>query len=165
MYRFHDPSIDSDHDLILTKFESLFEIVSAAEYDTQERHDVVDLFLHYTSSHLKREEVAMRSAGYPQCDEHVLAHAYLQHEFHSLLKTMPEGSPNLASDLHMFRQLFLSHIVTHDEAYGEWLNQQPSSPLAHPAQLRPARKDVDVQLVDHRGTRMTRPPMGRDRIP
>lgn len=128
MHRFQESGVDSDHDLIISKFDDMREIVGTKGYDSRGRRTFIDMFLHYTSSHFKREEKAMRAAGYPRFGEHVLAHAYLQHEFRSLLKTMPEASPNLLSDLATFRQMFLFHILTHDEAYGEWLGHRNARP-------------------------------------
>lgn len=124
MFRFQNPSIDLDHDLIISKFESMLSSVATKGYDRQGRKAFIELFLHYTSSHFKREEAVMRKTGYPGYQEHVLAHAYLQNEFNRLLKTMPEDSPNLISDIAVFRQLFLTHILTHDEAFGEWLKSR-----------------------------------------
>lgn len=124
MYRFQNSAIDSDHDLIISKFESMLEIVATEGYDRQGRRECIDLFRHYTSSHFKREEAAMRAARYPGFQDHVLAHAYLQNTFNRLVGTMPETSPNLRSDLSLFRQMFLFHILTHDETYGEWLRQR-----------------------------------------
>lgn len=149
MHRFQESSIDSDHDLIITKFECMREIVCTKGYDCRGRRAFIDVFLHYTSSHFKREEKAMRAAEYPRYGEHVLAHAYLQREFRSLLKTMPEDSPNLLSDLATFRQMFLFHILTHDEAYGEWLSRRNAQPpdLRSAGKVGPHRRPGDHPLA------------------
>ena len=133
MHRFQVPSIDSDHDLIITKFESMIELATTKDYGKQSRQDFIEVFLEYTSSHFKREEEAMREVDYPSFAEHVLAHAFLQHEFRNLLKTLPEDAPNVASDLALFRQMFLFHILTHDEAFGEWLTHHGTGEPETPA--------------------------------
>lgn len=124
MYPFQDPSIDSDHDFIISKFEEMRGLVASNGYDQLGRKTFIDMFIYYTSSHFGREDEIMRKSGYPACAEHLMAHAYLQREFSNLRRIMLEGSPNLASDLAAFRQMFILHILTHDEAYGEWLYQQ-----------------------------------------
>lgn len=127
MFRFQDARIDAEHDFLISQFELMNEIVSTKRYDRQGRRECIDLFLDYTSSHFKREEMLMQEEGYPNIAQHVLAHAYLQHEFNGLIKTMPEENPNLAADISLFRDLFLFHILTHDEAFGEWLDQRKKS--------------------------------------
>jgi hemerythrin len=63
----------------------------------------------------------MRAAGYPYQAQHATAHANMQDEFGRVLNAMPVGSPNLQADLALLRQMFLHHILTYDEAFGEWL--------------------------------------------
>jgi hemerythrin-like metal-binding protein len=124
MYPFQDPGIDSDHDFIISRFEGMRGLAASKGYDQLGRKTFIDMFIYYTSSHFGREDEIMRRSGYPGYAEHLMAHAYLQREFSSLRRTMPEGNPNLSSDLAAFRQMFILHILTHDEAYGEWLHQQ-----------------------------------------
>jgi hemerythrin-like metal-binding protein len=136
MHKFQDPGIDAEHDLIISCFEAMLEIVSTHDYDSQQRKACVDMFRHYTTSHFRHEEKAMAAVNYPHMQDHVLAHAYLQKEVRSLVGLMREDRPNHAADLAAFRKMFLFHILTHDEAYGEWLAQQPqaASPVEEQAQ-------------------------------
>ena len=62
----------------------------------------------------------MREAGYPHLEKHLVAHAYMQDAFERLRKALSKGGPNLQTDLGILRHLFLQHILTFDEAFGEW---------------------------------------------
>jgi len=135
MYQFHDPRIDSDHDLIIKRFESLILIVSRQAYEPEARREIIRMLLRYTSSHFRLEESSMRRHRYPGLRDHVLAHAYMQNEFGRIRQGMVEGRPNLLSDIHLFRSMFLSHILTYDESYAEWLSwrkAQESHPRGRP---------------------------------
>ena len=63
----------------------------------------------------------MRRNGYEDAEGHRLAHRVLQKEFRRLLLPRLQGHLRLDEDLRLVRALFLRHIVTWDEAYGEWL--------------------------------------------
>ena len=121
MHRFNDPITDGEHDLIISKFSELCEIVSLEDYDRPAREELLGHFLHYTSTHFQREEEVMREAGYPHLEKHLVAHAYMQDAFERLRKALSKGGPNLQTDLGILRHLFLQHILTFDEAFGEWL--------------------------------------------
>jgi hemerythrin len=121
MYKFNDAGIDAEHDFIISRFSDLCKIVSIGEYDLGARRELLGIFLHYTSDHFHREEALMQEAGYPRLEQHAIAHAYMQDEFGRRLGAMSGGSPNLQTDLCLLRQMFLHHILTFDEALGEWL--------------------------------------------
>ena len=121
MHKFNDQVTDAEHDFIISKFNDLCEIVALEDYDQPAREELQGLFLHYTSEHFSREEAVMRAAGYPYQAQHATAHANMQDEFGRVLNAMPVGSPNLQADLALLRQMFLHHILTYDEAFGEWL--------------------------------------------
>lgn len=121
MYRFNDPITDAEHDLIIQKFSHLCEIVALDNYDPQARRDLLELFLHYTSEHFRREETLMRKVSYPGLEAHTDGHAYMQEAFQRLREAMSPDTPNLRADLGVMRQMFLQHILTLDDAFGAWL--------------------------------------------
>ncbi len=128
MYKFNDPTTDAEHDFIISKFCELCEIVFLGDYDPRSREELQGLFLHYTSEHFQREEELMRGAGYPQLEQHRVAHAYMQDAFSRVLRATSQGNPNLRADLDLLRRMFLHHILTFDEAYGEWLAGDSAPP-------------------------------------
>ncbi len=121
MHRFNDPITDGEHDFIISKFSELCEIVALEDYDQRARTELLGHFLHYTSEHFRQEEAVMGGAGYPHLQQHQVAHAYMQDAFGRVLQALPQGSPNLRTDLDLLRRMFLQHILTFDEAFGEWL--------------------------------------------
>ena len=118
------------------KLKGMFEGITLGQTRTplkfmdENKQELVGLFLHYTSEHFRREEEVMKGAGYPHLDRHITSHAYMQEEFGRLLEIMSPESPNLRSDLCLLRQMFLHHILTFDEAFGEWLVGQNSADSA-----------------------------------
>lgn len=121
MHRFNDPTTDAEHDFIINAFSKLCEIVPVEGYDQAAQEELQSLFHRYTSEHFSREEALMQAAGYPQLELHIASHACMQEEFLRALQAMRAGHPNLRADLHLLRQVFLEHILTHDEVFGEWL--------------------------------------------
>jgi|GEM_PF-3427446 len=172
MYKFDDPITDAEHDFIIRKFSDLCEIVCLDDYDQHAREELLVLFLHYTSEHFQREEEVMKRAEYPYLEAHVLSHAYMQREFEHLREAMPTRCPNLRTDLGLLRQMFLQHILTFDETYGEWLAKQrkdmsedPSSRSRNPDHSsHETRSGLRTQVIE-RAIRLMVQGTARDFLP
>lgn len=126
MQPFRDPQVDAEHDWIITFFEELKERGPSAS-DPVLDAELARCLLSYLDRHCRREEVLMRRNGYAEAEGHRLAHVILQKEFRRLLLPRLQGHLSLDGDLKLVRELFLRHIVTWDEAYGEWLVGAPTS--------------------------------------
>lgn len=120
MHPFRDPQVDAEHDWIITFFENLKERGPEGG-DTTLDAELARCLLSYLDRHCHREEELMRRNGYEDAEGHRLAHRVLQKEFRRLLLPRLQGHLRLDEDLRLVRALFLRHIVTWDEAYGEWL--------------------------------------------
>ena len=146
MHPYRDAKIDADHDSIISLFESLCEIGPCQGYGCEQREHLIRTILHYTSSHFRREERLMRAAGYPDLGEHLLAHAHMQREFQKQLSSMPKTQPNLRADILLLRHMFLLHILTHDDAYGQWLDRRRCLQTMGKMQIRP--RGMPLLLVE-----------------
>ena len=124
MHTFRDLQVDAEHDWIISFFEQLRERGPAGG-DAVLDAELAHCLLAYLDRHCRREEELMRLNGYPDMVSHTLAHRVLQGEFRRLLLPRLEDHLSLDGDLLLVRQLFLRHIVTWDDAYGDWLARQP----------------------------------------
>ena len=124
MHTFRDLQVDAEHDWIISFFEQLRERGPVGG-DAHLDGELARCLLADLDRHCRREEELMRSHGYEDAVGHILAHRVLQGEFRRLLLPRLEGHLGLDGDLLLVRQLFLRHIVTWDDAYGDWLARQP----------------------------------------
>ena len=125
MQPFRDPQVDAEHDWIITFFEELRE-KGPTGGDPLLDAELARCLLSYLDRHCSREEELMRRNGYEQAEDHRLAHVILRKEFRRLLLPRLQGHLGLEEDIRLVRGLFLRHIVTWDEAYGEWLLERAS---------------------------------------
>jgi hemerythrin-like metal-binding protein len=123
MHSFNDKQIDADHDLIIMKFDEICSLVCYANYSNTNRLELMDQLQGYLTNHFEREEQLMSVSAYDHLAQHRMAHRNMQTKFNRLREQTPEGEHNLESDLRHMRKMFLSHIVTFDEAFGEWLSR------------------------------------------
>lgn len=124
MQPFRDPQVDAEHDWIITLFEGLRERCGQWPGDVRLDAELARCLMDYLSGHCLREERLMREHGYEEAEHHAEAHRVLQREFSSLLLPRLEGHMSLAEDLRLVRELFLRHIVSWDDAFGEWLTRR-----------------------------------------
>lgn len=126
MHSFNDQQIDADHDLIIMKFDELCSLACYTNYDSTRRLELMEQLKEYLSTHFEREEKLMSTTTYEHLPQHQMAHRNMKSEFIRMMKPKTtEGELSLDSDLYQMRKMFLSHIVTFDEAFGEWLSQRP----------------------------------------
>ncbi len=128
MQPFKDPQVDAEHDWMITFFDGLRDRSGRIPGDAVVDAQLTRCLLDYLSSHCAREEQLMRAQGYPDADRHMDAHRALQSEFSRLLLPRLQGHLGLDEDLRLVRELFLRHIVSWDETYGEWLARGAARP-------------------------------------
>jgi hemerythrin-like metal-binding protein len=126
MQPFRDPQVDAEHDWIISFFETLREREPRGG-DPALDAELARGLLSYLDRHCSREEALMRRNGYAEAEDHRLAHVILRKEFRRLLLPRLQGHLALDEDIRLVRGLFLRHIVTWDEAYGDWLGQRAAS--------------------------------------
>lgn len=126
MQPFRDPQVDAEHDWIITFFDELREQGQLGEGDPGIDAELTHCLLNYLTRHCQREEELMHAQGYEDAERHAQAHRILQQEFRRVLLPRLEGHLSLGEDLRLVRELFLRHIVTWDEAYGDWLIHRTS---------------------------------------
>ena len=124
MQRFHDPRIDSDHDLVITQFEALCHLTCWEEAGLAENLTLLRQLQEYVADHARREEAIMAKAAFPGLRAHAAAHARLAQAFQRLAGPMLDATFSVERELGLLRRLFLAHIVTWDEAFGTWLAVQ-----------------------------------------
>jgi hemerythrin-like metal-binding protein len=124
MRPFRDLQVDTEHSWIIQFFEQLRERGTLDDGDPAVAAELSRCLLSYLTRHCQREEELMAAQGYQGADRHAQAHQALQQEFNRVLLPRLRGYQGLAEDLRLVRELFLRHIVTWDEAFGEWLEQR-----------------------------------------
>lgn len=124
MQPFRDPQVDAEHDWMITFFDGLRDHRGQPPGGPAVDAELTRCLLDYLSGHCRREERLMREQGYADAGRHAEAHRVLQQEFRRLLLPRLQGHMSLDEDLRLVRELFLRHIVSWDDAYGEWLAQQ-----------------------------------------
>jgi hemerythrin-like metal-binding protein len=129
MHSLHDPQLDRDHDLVITLFEALCHLTDWTPEGRKANRLLVQELLHDVSAHSRREESLMKRLGYPGLAKHVQAHREMAQQLEHLIGPMLTGSLGVAEELALLRQLFLAHIVTFDEAFGEWLSSRETKRL------------------------------------
>lgn len=151
MHRFQDAEVDSDHDLIISQFDALCGEVCWSPENRPAAVELLRKLEYYSSGHFQREEALMAAQGYEDLAEHRQAHETMRQEFDRLLGPLMRETLTLKADLRLLRDMFLCHIVTWDEAYGEWLALRRPWTGARPAAERPALLPVPARItVDHR---------------
>lgn len=133
MHPLHDPQTDRDHDLVIAHFEALCRLIDWTPEGRKANQQMAQELLHYVNAHCRREEALMRRASYPGLAGHVQAHRAMAQELERLIGPMLSGSLGVAEELAILRQVFLSHIVTFDEAFGEWLAGHATAQLGSTA--------------------------------
>jgi hemerythrin-like metal-binding protein len=77
----------------------------------------------YTRNHFEAEEIAMRSAGYPGLEEHIIEHRKLTGKMTAYFAEYDANSSTIDVDLLMFLGQWLQdHILICDRQYGAALN-------------------------------------------
>jgi hemerythrin len=127
MQCFGDQRIDADHDLIILRFDELAGLIQTGAADQYSRPELVEQLFEYLTTHFSREERLMVDVGFPELETHREAHRQMQEEFYGLMSAMLESGPDLRLDVSEIREVFLAHIVTHDEIFAEWLQRQRAS--------------------------------------
>lgn len=128
MQPFRDPQVDAEHDWMIRFFDDLRDRSGGHPGNDGVDAQLTRCLLDYLSSHCTREEQLMCAQGYPDAGRHGEAHRALQSEFSRLLLPRLQGHLGLDEDLRLVRELFLRHIVSWDDAYGEWLARGPVRP-------------------------------------
>lgn len=128
MHPINDPQIDLDHDRIILAFDALCEAARTGESDPRRHGELVDQLSEYLTTHFAREQRLMEALGYPDAGQHEAAHHALQARFGQRIASLREAGPDLCRDVARMREVFLAHILTHDELFGEWMAARNASP-------------------------------------
>ncbi len=154
MHRFQDAEVDSDHDLVIARFDDLCGELHWRRLAPAQLADLAEQLLNYSTVHFAREERLMAAHGYPDLPGHRQAHQGLWQAFTRVLQPLLSGVLDPEADLKALRTLFLSHIVTWDEAYAEWLD--PRNPDPAPAH-GPKEETMKINIRNERGITLILP--------
>lgn len=127
MHPIHDPQTDRDHDRVITLFEALCHLADWTAEGRAANAELLAELINYASAHCQREETLMGNAGYPGLAAHAAAHRAMARHLRRLEGPMLAGRLSVQEELAVVRELFLSHIVTFDEQFGEWLAVRASN--------------------------------------
>ncbi len=108
-------SIDADHRRIFAIVEGLEARIKAG-INVDEVMGVAHELVLYIGEHFDREELYMRSAGYPNLPRHKAAHEDLREVVFGLGRIYDEDPASISPDklLSFLERWLVQHIVTHD---------------------------------------------------
>ena len=138
MRPFQDPQIDHDHDQVIAHLETLSRLTTWSPAGRQDHLQLIQQLLDYVAGHFQREETVMAAAGYPGLAAHAAAHAAMAADFRRLAAALRATKFSVPAELRLLRGVFLAHIVTWDEAFGQWLAEAdrpchpPPAAWSHP---------------------------------
>lgn len=108
-------SIDADHMKLVELVNRLHDATSEGR-GMEVVKDILAELIGYTEEHLRREEQAMQSAGYPGLEKHKESHAKFVADLRGLQKRYDDGSVAVAAQLSAVLRDWLSlHIRRGDK--------------------------------------------------
>lgn len=125
----NDDEIDNDH-------KGLFEIVDNLA-NVNMNHDYINVILDrlkkYTLEHFTREEVYMKSIGYPGLETHLQQHEKFKEWLETIRSTyarFPQSPFIIGDSVNRYLKRWLRHhILTEDMKYRDYILEQQESSL------------------------------------
>jgi len=127
MHPLHDPQLDRDHDFLIHRFSELYGTLCWEKAEQAQTRALLEDLKRHVLDHFVREEALMRATGFPGLPKHHRAHLALRRAFTEGLARQECPNPCRQAFLQQMRERFLAHIVTWDEAFGEWLSLHPTA--------------------------------------
>lgn len=124
MFSFQDAHIDGDHDLIIGRFSELYGTLCWDRAHQAQHLGLLRELQAYIAEHFDREEAVMAAEAFEGLQAHMEAHQAIRLAFRELLEDLQDADSSLEDRLVLMREIFLAHIVTWDDAFGEWLTQR-----------------------------------------
>ncbi|CAA7618679.1 bacteriohemerythrin [Magnetospirillum sp. UT-4] len=114
---------DRDHEHLLGLYNELFAVCGTGA-GAAEVKGVLDRLLSYANDHFRREEEAMRAAGYPGTGAHEAAHDQLVLGLSRMREEIEHGRAACpgADALEFLHGWIVTHTLEMDKAYGPFLN-------------------------------------------
>ncbi len=109
--------IDAQHEELFRRVNNLLE--SPDEERTSQAYEALDFLRTYVLFHFEREEELMRNSGYPEFDEHQVAHGRFRSDVEEAWLEMEyDGYSDALADrlTELFTVRFVEHIKTLDRA-------------------------------------------------
>ncbi len=114
---------DDEHHKIVELISTLF----VALRDKSSKEIVVKVsneLISYTEYHFANEEESMRSAKYPDVEEHIAEHVRLKRDVLEFESTINNEFPKGTSELYRFlREWLVEHIQSMDKKYAQFLQK------------------------------------------
>jgi len=123
----HDPQIDRDHDFLINRFSDLYGTLCWEASEHSANVNLLDELKTHVFEHFTREEREMKTMCFPDLAQHRRAHPAVRRAFIKGLKNLESNHASLQEFLLHMRERFLTHIVTWDRVFEEWLAQRPGS--------------------------------------
>ncbi len=121
----HDPQIDRDHDFLINRFSDLYGTLCWEASEHTANLTLLEELKTHVFGHFTREEAEMKTLSFPDLAQHQRAHQRLRRAFIKGLQNLESNRASLQEFLLNMRERFLTHIVTWDRAFEEWLALQP----------------------------------------
>lgn len=112
---------DSQHKVLFNLINDLHEAMREGK-GRDKVADVLGVLISYTRGHFTAEELALKSAAYPEYDSHKQAHDAFVAKVLAFEKEFKAGKTNLSLELMEFLQHWLTgHIMETDKQYASYL--------------------------------------------
>lgn len=109
------PIIDEQHRGLVSSINSFHYFIKEGAGIEAVRPTIITL-VQYIDIHFRTEEPLLKSAGYPDFDNHILLHRRLTEETEKIVrKTIADGTPYIALDF--LKNWWLNHINNIDRKY------------------------------------------------
>jgi len=123
-YSVGDPTLDSQHQTIISLVNWLYEMILGGEEDQRAIPTIMRRLSEYTQTHFKDEERMMLEAGFPGYAAHQRSHERLTGETRDLLfKSLQDGGPGVREVLRFLKQWWIGHITGEDKEYMFYLKK------------------------------------------
>ena len=114
-------SLDDDHKAFFSVASLLFDMSNEGGQELV-IESAFNLLQDYVSGHFLREEMAMRSANYPDLDAHIALHVRFADQVRSMIADYHAGNAAVTAELGVLTADWLGqHIRDVDKKYAAWV--------------------------------------------
>jgi hemerythrin-like metal-binding protein len=123
-----DGPIDEDHKHLVQLVNTLHDATTEGR-GREVVGSILQELVRYTADHLRKEELTMEQAGFPNLARHKIGHQAFVNQLEKLQRRYQEGSIAVAAQLSTVLRDWLSiHIRRNDRELLEFMRRQPGAP-------------------------------------
>lgn len=120
-------TIDAEHALQMQLLDALSQALSEGGDFASTRH-ILEQFIEFSDMHFLSEQLIMRLHSYPAYETHLEEHTQLMKKVRDIREAIVHGEKVSSLQLILeLRDWLISHIVTEDAAFGEFLGKKETA--------------------------------------